>query len=112
MTIEADILEALIAQDHFHGKDSMIEGIAKRAIAMGYDSLSPKQQAVLKPYLNMDCPGVTDPGGYHNDCSRKLDGDDLLAAVKVSYQYDEILCEDCRNESDGYDAEWARIQAE
>lgn len=112
MTIEAEILKALIAQDHFHDEDDMVEGIAKRAIDKGYGSLTPRQQAVLGPFLNMNCPGVSDPGDHHNNCQRKLGGADLLAAIEISYYYDAILCDHCRDESDGYSAHWARIQAE
>lgn len=112
MAIETDILKALIAQDHFRNKDGIVDGIARRAIDKGYDSLSEKQQDVLRPFLNMDCPGVTDPGENHNNCQRKLDGADLLSAIDISYYYGEILCERCRDESDGYAAHWARIQAE
>ena len=37
------------------------EGIAKRAVAEGFDTLSIKQKSVLEPYLSKTCSGVTDP---------------------------------------------------
>jgi len=112
MTIEAEILKALIEHDHFNDEGSMAEGIARRAIDKGYDSLTAKQQAVLDPHLKMSCPGVSDPGENHNECPRLIDGAELLSAIQASSYYGEILCEHCREESDAYTAHWQRIQAE
>jgi hypothetical protein len=62
MTIEEKILDYQLNHDVFaNAKFPSAEGIAKRAVAEGFSTLSPKQVAVLKPYLSIACSGVTDP---------------------------------------------------
>lgn len=48
------------------------------------------------------CSGHTDPGGYHNDCSRELSGDELLNAYEQCGDPDCLQCESCIAEA-GYD---------
>lgn len=112
MSIEQDVLVALLAHDEFHNQDPMVSGIAQRAIDFGLEQLSERQQAVLKPFLTKACEGVEDPGGYHNNCQYALEGQDLVDAINNSGYYGSTLCVDCREEQDGYTNEWERIKAE
>jgi hypothetical protein len=58
------------------------EGIAKRAVAQGFSTLSHKQQLALEQYLSKTCSGITDPGGHHNECAVELKGKELLDAYQ------------------------------
>lgn len=112
MTVETDVLGELLKVDALHNESDIVKGIAQRAVDSGFESLSPRQQAVINHLLSRDCNGVTDPGGFHNNCQRTLEGQDLVEATVNSGFYGEWLCEDCRNESDGYDRERERFMAD
>lgn len=112
MTIERDVLEALIKHDEFYNEDTIVSGLAQKAVDTDFDQLSDKQKAVLQPFLQKECVGVEDPGGYHNNCQNILEEKELLNAIENSGFYGAILCENCRDEHDGYAHEWERIKAE
>lgn len=112
MTIEQEIFAALIAHDAFHDEDQMVQGIAQRAVDHGFETLSARQQAVVSPFLERACEGVKNPGGHHNECRNVIEGKDLVNATENSGYFGGWLCENCRNESDGYENERARFMAE
>lgn len=112
MSDETDVLQQLINNGSLDDLDSMVKGIAQLAVDQGFDKLTPRQQAVLQSHLTQDCSGVTDPGGYHNECSAVLEGQKLAKALEQEGYYGALLCEDCIDESEQYDREWERIQAE
>ena len=85
------------------------EGIAKLAVSKGFDSLSPKQKAVLTPYLSVTCSGITDPGDHHNDCSFELTGTDLLEAYQRADDTECLVCESCNSEQGYFAHQWDRI---
>ncbi|MFC0336117.1 hypothetical protein [Kushneria avicenniae] len=87
-------------------------GIAKRAISHGFTSLSPKQKAILEPYLSVTCSGVTDPGGHHNNCSVRLEGEALLDAYRRSDDQENLTCQSCDSEEGYYRHQWVKIQKE
>ncbi|WP_017445868.1 hypothetical protein [Gayadomonas joobiniege] len=88
------------------------EGIAKRAIAEGFDALSEKQKAVLEPYLSITCSGITDPGGHHNDCAAVLEGESLLDAYHRCEDPEYLICDSCDDEEGYYAHQWDRISQE
>lgn len=112
MTIETDVLAELLKIDALHEESNVVIGIARRAVANGFESLSPNQQAVIEHLLSKDCNGVTDPGDFHNNCQTTLEGKELVDATINCGFYGEWLCEDCRNESDGYDREREKFMAD
>lgn len=112
MTIETEILAELIKVDALHEESDIVTGIARRAVDFGFETLTAKQQVVINHLLSKACEGVSDPGGFHNNCQAVLDGKDLADATINSGYYGVWLCEDCRNESDGYDRERERFMAD
>ncbi len=110
MTEIEQILKHQIDNNYFDDKQpDFIEGLAQRAVDNGYASLSAAQQRVLQPHLSQPCDGVTDPGGYHNNCSTTLEGAELADAYEQEAYRDALLCQDCIDEADGYEAEWERF---
>ncbi|MBD0902493.1 hypothetical protein SB6415_00286 [Klebsiella pasteurii] len=103
------LLKTMLDCDAFHNEDGKVSGIAKAAIAKGFDSLSVPQKKVLEPFLSHECGGVTDPGGYSNDCEKLISGSELQEAYELQGHYGDLLCQDCREESDGYDIERERF---
>lgn len=113
MSVEQEILKQQLAHNIFENATFQgTEGIAKRAVAEGFSTLSDRQQAVLAPYLTQTCSGVTDPGGHHNECSNVLEEEELLAAYQRSSDSDSLICEKCENEEGFYDHQWAKIAQE
>jgi len=113
MGIKERILDHQLAHGVFeNAKFSGAEGIAKRAVDEGFSTLSAKQKAVLEPYLVKTCSGVTDPGGYHNECSAELEGEALLDAYHRSDDSECLICESCNNEAGYYDHQWERMSRE
>ncbi|MGE8294509.1 MAG: hypothetical protein ACN6PH_03085 [Pseudomonas sp.] len=112
MAVEEKVLEALLKNGTMDEEEQKVRGIAQLAVDRGFDALSAAQQRVLEPFLSTPCSGVEDPGGYHNECPRDLEGEDLVEAIEQSVFYGSVLCENCRDETDRYANEWARIQAE
>jgi len=112
MAIETDVLVALFEVDALHNETDQVKGIAQRAVDHGFETLSPKQQHVINHLLSKACEGVTNPGGYHNECRASIEGQDLIDATTNSGYFDGWLCEDCRNESEGYEVERARFMAD
>ena len=112
MPVEEKALEVMLKNGMFDEEDQKVGGIAKLAVDKGYQALSPAQQRVLEPFLSVRCSGVEDPGGYHNDCVHDIQGEELPGALEHSAYYGATLCESCREETDRYANEWARIQAE
>jgi len=112
MTIERDVLEALINHDLFQSDDAKALGIARLAVDTDFDRLSAKQQHVLQPFLTVKCDGVQNPGGYHNNCQNRIEGNELLGAIESYGYYDAMLCVSCQEEQDNYTNEWERINAE
>ncbi|MGR1251995.1 hypothetical protein [Aeromonas veronii] len=97
MAVIEDILSHQLSVDAFHDQDAKVSGIARRAVDLGFDQLSPAQQRVLNPFLSQQCSGYTDPA-EHNDCEVVLEGELLLEAYEES-QSDYVQCEHCRAES-------------
>ncbi len=112
MTIERDILEALLNHDLLQSDDAKVLGIARLAVDTDFDQLTDRQKYVLHPFLTAKCDGVEDPGGYHNRCQKTLEEQELLEAITNYGDYGSMLCERCRNEQDNYTYEWERIRAE
>ncbi|MBS3670214.1 hypothetical protein [Vreelandella boliviensis] len=113
MGTEEQILQYQLDHGIFdNAKFSGTEGIAKRAITNGISTLSPKQQAVLNPYLSQYCSGVTNPGGHHNDCFTVLEGEALLDAYRRCDDSECLVCESCENEAGFYANQWEKISRE
>jgi len=113
MGIEEKILEQQIARGVFDNAEfSGTEGIAKRAVAERFSSLSPKQKAVLEPYLSITCSGVTDPGGHHNGCTAELEGEALLDAYRRCEDTESLICDSCNSEEGYYAHQWDKISKE
>lgn len=112
MAIETDVLVALFEVDALHNEDGKVTGIAQRAVDNGFESLTPRQKNVINHLLSRACEGVTNPGDHHNDCQANIAGQDLIDATTQSGYFDGWLCENCRNESEGYEIERARFMAD
>ncbi|PMR67100.1 hypothetical protein [Halomonas heilongjiangensis] len=113
MGIEEKIFETQLENGVFDAAEvDFAEGLARLAVDKGYDSLSPKQKAVLEPYLSAYCSGVTDPGGHHNECDALLEGEDLLEAYQLSEDSQSLMCESCRSDQGYYQHQWQRISEE
>jgi len=106
------LLESMLNHDRFHDQDAMVSGIAQRAVNNGFNSLSEKQKAVLSPFLEQPCDGVTNPGGHHNNCPVTLEGEELESAIENEMYYGGLLCASCVDENERYRAEWEKIQRE
>lgn len=113
MGIKEEILDYQIEHGVFDSaKFGGTEGIAKLAVAKGFDALSEKQKKVLEPYLSQTCSGITDPGGHHNDCSTELKDEALLDAYHRSDDTECLICESCDSEDGYYAHQWDRISNE
>lgn len=112
MAIETDVLVELLKVDALHDETDIVKGIAQRAADQGFETLSTKQQGVISHLLSRECDGATDPGGYHNNCQVVLTDQSLVDATVNSGYFGDWLCEDCRNESEGYERERERFMAE
>ncbi|WJO24130.1 hypothetical protein LU688_11345 [Pseudomonas soli] len=112
MADEEKALEKLLEYGHLDQDNTKAEGIAKRAMSHGFDSLSQPQKAVLSKFLARECEGVTDPGGYHNGCEVQLEGESLAEALTRESYGDGFICESCDDESNEYKRQWERIEAE
>lgn len=107
------LLRTLQEHGAFDDQDQMVGGIAQRAIDNGYDTLSVAQQRVLAPFIEMDCTGVTDPGGNHNGCNQVISSEDLAQAIELSEDgIGGVQCEDCRDEAGFHQYQWERIERE
>lgn len=102
MGVTESILHHQITHGILDNEAPMVRGIAQLAVDNGFTALSGKQRAVLEPFLTQHCSGVTDPGGYHNDCGQTLTDDDLLDAYQQSDDSESLECESCRSESSFY----------
>jgi len=109
---EVKALEKLLETGSLDNEDAKVRGIAQLAVDKGFDHLSEPQKKVLRPHLTKSCEGVTDPGGYHNDCQAELEGNELAAALESQAYYGSLLCEKCIDESEQYAREWERIDRE
>ena len=95
-----ELLEQAAAHAAVSEKD--IKGIAKFAVANGYDELTPKQKfrfdQVIRPLIeNVNCSGYThELEEQHRECDSILDDDDL---VKY-YEEQGAFCEGCQGQSD------------
>ncbi len=112
MSEDIEVLKQLLDKRHLDNEDPKVSGIAKLAVDKGFDQLSDLQKAVITPHLQRACEGVTDPGGYHNDCQVILEGAELATALEQEGYYEAALCENCINETEQYSNEWDRIQKE
>lgn len=113
MEIKERILDYQLTHGVFDNATfSGTEGIAKRAVKQGFSTLSDKQKVVLDPYLSTTCSGVTDPGGYHNECATKLEGEALLDAYNRCDDTDCLVCENCNSEEGYYAYQWEKISRE
>ena len=88
------------------------EGIAKHAVTQGFSTLSPKQKAILQPYLTTTCSGVTDPGDHHNGCQVELEGKTLLDAYQRCDDTECLVCDSCNDEEAEYARQWEKISQE
>jgi len=113
MGIKENIFATQLENDVFDAADvDFAEGLARLAVDKGFDSLSPRQKAVLEPYLSVHCSGVTDPGGHHNECEALLEGEELLEAYQLSEDSQSLMCENCRSEQGHYQHQWQRMSEE
>ncbi|KPL99504.1 hypothetical protein [Vibrio splendidus] len=112
MTVTEKLLAALLERGVFDNEEQKVGGIAQLAIDTSFDSLSHAQKYVLSPWLSQHCTGSTDPGGYHNDCSAELDGDDLLEAIELADDVECLQCDSCRNEDSNYAHQYEKLMAE
>ncbi|VVO49427.1 hypothetical protein [Pseudomonas fluorescens] len=112
MSDEVKVLEILIQNGSLDSEDVKVLGIAKLAIDKGYDHLTAPQRYIVDPFLSRDCDGVTDPGGYHNECQATLEGANLVKSLENEAYYGAVLCENCIDVSEQYSREWEKIQAE
>tara|TARA_R110002051_G_scaffold61177_2_gene112103 strand:+ start:8442 stop:8783 length:342 start_codon:yes stop_codon:yes gene_type:complete len=113
MGTDEQILQYQLDQGVFDDANfSGTEGIAKLAVSKGLDMLSPKQKAVLDPYLKSTCSGVIDPGGYHNGCSTELEGQELLDAYARGDGPESLVCGDCDTEEAEYAYQRAKLDDE
>ena len=113
MGIEEQILDYQLNRCVFdNAKFSETEGIARKAVSQGFNSLTAKQKAVLQPYLSQNCTGITVPGGYHNDCSVLLEGEELLNAYQRCDDTECLVCESSDNEEGYHAQQWERISSE
>lgn len=113
MGIDEKILQQQLDQGVFDNASfSGTEGIARLAVSKGLDMLSPKQKAVLDPYLKSTCSGVIDPGGYYNACSTELEGQALLDAYSRGDDPESLVCEICANEEAEHAYQRARLDGE
>ncbi len=99
MNVTERILNYQITHGVFDGEDPKVSGIAQYAVDNGFASLTPKQQNVIEPFLTQSCSGITDPGGYHNECEQTLMGEELLEAYELCDDSESLECESCRSES-------------
>lgn len=99
MAFEEEILSEQLKADEFHNEDSKVSGIAQLAVDRGWNTLSPAQKSVLRPFLTKPCEGVCDPAGEHNGCEAVLTEAELKDAYEELYQYDSLLCQSCQDES-------------
>lgn len=111
------IIDSILSYQLDHGvlenaSFSGIEGIAKLAINKGFETLSEKQKASLKPYLSQMCSGVTNPGGHHNNCSVELEGEALLDAYNRCDDTESLMCDSCEDEAGFYAHQWERLSRE
>ncbi len=112
MGVIESILDIQLKMDVFANKDSKVSGIAKLAVAKGFDTLKPLQQQVLRPFFFFFCSGVTDPGDHHNGCEAPLEGDDLLQAYTFCDDPEVLLCPGCRQEEHDYAEKKAELDTE
>lgn len=113
MGIEERIFQTQLEKGIFDSAEiGFAKGLAQLAVDKGYGSLSPKQKNVLTPYLSVNCSGITDPGGHHNNCSAILEGQALLDAYELSDDSGSLMCESCRDEQSYFEHEWQRISQE
>lgn len=105
MSEEIEVLKQLLDKGYLENADTKVSGIAKLAVDKGFDQLSALQKAVITPHLQRACEGVTDPGGYHNNCQVVLEGKELATALENEGYYSNVLCENCINETEQYSNE-------
>lgn len=113
MGIEERILEYQLTHGVFDNATfARAEGIARSAVTQGFSTLSTKQKLVLEPYLSTTCSGVTDPGGYHNECSAELESEALLDAYHRCDNTECLACDSCNSEKEVYVHQWEKISLE
>lgn len=102
MGVVESILHHQLTHGLFDNEEQKVKGIAQLAVDKTFDSLTTLQQNVIKPLLAQLCGGVTDPGGFHNDCNLMLTGEALLEAYELCDDGESLECESCRSESSYY----------
>ena len=112
MSVTERILSYQITHGIFDGEDPKVKGIAQRAFDNGFASLTPKEQNVIESFLTQSCSGITDPGGYHNECEQILMGEELLEAYELCDDSESLECESCRSDSSFYTHQRDRIERE
>ncbi|EQB2601724.1 hypothetical protein K3H50_17885 [Aeromonas veronii] len=88
------ILCHLFSFDLLKNASPMVVALAHRSIRFGFDSLSVEQKLILKPFLSVKCSGYDDVDGAHQ-CSKVLEGEDLLEAYGASGGSWFIQCRLC-----------------
>ncbi|MGF1903546.1 hypothetical protein [Aliivibrio salmonicida] len=96
------LLTTLIEIDKFHNSSTMVSGIAQLAIDKGYNLLSDKQKAILKPFLSEPCSGSINLERHHNGCKTILIDAILLDAYESTDDSETLQCETCREEDSFY----------
>lgn len=83
--------------------DAKVRGIAKRAIAEGFDTLTAAQKHVLHTWLIRQCDGHTDPAGELHECHVELEGEALANALENEGYYGRAMCRSCIDEVEEYE---------
>ncbi|MCG9691316.1 hypothetical protein L1D55_06020 [Vibrio sp. Isolate22] len=112
MTVTEKVLEALLERGAFDNEEQKVGGIAQLAIDTSFDRLSDARKHVLLPWLSQHCSGSTDPGGYHNNCSTELEGNELLEAIELADDIECLQCESCRSDDSYYSHQYSKLMAE
>ncbi|MEJ5861665.1 hypothetical protein [Pseudomonas farsensis] len=109
MADEVDVLRKLLEVGYLDDEDAKVRGIARRAIAEGFDTLTEPQKNVLHPWLTRQCDGHTDPAGEIHACQVVLEGKALASAIENEGYYGRGMCESCIDEVEEYERQWDRM---
>lgn len=58
MSDEVDVLRQRLSNGSLDECDAMVRGIAQLAMDQGFNNLTTRQQAVLRPHLTQECAGL------------------------------------------------------
>ncbi|MFV3405859.1 hypothetical protein ACNFIC_18200 [Pseudomonas sp. NY15463] len=109
---EVKVLKKLFEVGYLDDEDAKVRGIAKRAIAHGYNTLTEPQKHVLSSWLTRQCDGHTDPAGELHECHVILEGEALANALENEGYYGRGMCQSCIDEVEEYDRQWDKMNDE